>query len=70
MNLKEIVKNIRSDAKTLSSGPDELKSLGQRLSNVADQIEQYEKARQRPIAAETLKQVRVSAPKFKPRRLS
>jgi hypothetical protein len=69
MNLKEIAKNLRSEAKKLDSGTGQEKAFGQELSAIADKIDRYREANERPLTTESMKQVRVGNPKFKPRRL-
>ena len=69
MNLKEIAKNVRAEAKKLEGGTSPEKALGQELSAVADKIDRHREANERPLTSDSIKQVRVGNSKFKPRRL-
>jgi hypothetical protein len=69
MNLKEITKNVLAEVKKLEGGNQQEKILAQELRAVADRIDEHRKANERPITAETLKQIRVGSPQFEPRKL-
>ena len=69
MNTKEITKNIRAESIKLQHGDDTEKHFAQELAATAQKIDDYRKTNERPIKAETLKDIRVGKSKFTPRHL-
>ena len=69
MNTKEIEQSLKEHALKLEHGDDTEQQLGQKLVSVMAELEAYRKSKERPIDAETLKQIHVGTPKFQPRHL-
>jgi hypothetical protein len=69
MNTKEIEQALKEHALTLKKGSETQKAFGQQIHALALAIEKDRKDSERPITAETVKQIHVGTPKFQPRRL-
>lgn len=70
---KPIEDSIKSLALKLEQGSDQQQRFGQQLVTIAAKLAEHRKATERPITAETLKQIRTGpnrrVPQFTPRRL-